>query len=147
MKVDQFIELLKRNPGKELRFEYLENRFVEANYHLTEVKNVTFDTTDCGGKTNFWKETHMQLWENPTESSGTGFLTTDKFLAILNRVDKIKPLWANTELKFEYGNEDFNTSVMPVKGFRSSQKYLEFMLFEEAARCKAQESCEPSVCC
>jgi len=141
MKVNKFIGLLEANRGKQLRFQYLENEYVQPNYHLTEVKNVAYDTTDCGGKTNFWKETHMQLWENPAEEGKSDFMTTDKILAILERVDGIKPLWKETELKFEYGNSNFNTGVMPVQASKSSEIYLELLLFEEKARCKANDLC------
>ena len=66
MKVDEFIALVKRNGGKEIKFEYVEGQYVKAGYHLTEVKNVSFDSTDCGGRTDSWSETHMQLWEDPS---------------------------------------------------------------------------------
>lgn len=137
MKVKEFISLLAENSGREVRFAYSNYNYVSAAYHLTEVKNVTFDTTDCGGKTNHWRETHIQLWENPTESSKTRFMTSDKLLAILNRVDGIKPLWPETEIKAEYGNEELNTGVMPILEARANGKYLDFMLFEETALCKA----------
>ena len=135
------MKLLKSHPDLELKFAYDENKYVAANYHLTEVKNVTFDTTDCGGRTNFWQETHMQLLESPSEAGKTKYMTTDKILSILNRVDSIKPLWRDTELKFEYGNDQLNTGVMPVHSYQSSESEFEVRLFEEAARCKANDVC------
>ena len=141
MKVKEFIGLLDSNRGKEMKVAYLENQYVDTNYHLTEVKNVTFETTDCGGKTNDWTETHMQLWESPEEKGKSNYMTTDKILAIIQRVDGIRPLFGETELKFEYGNQHFNTGVMPVKDVRISENYLEVLLFEEKARCKANELC------
>ena len=77
MKVKEFIGLLDNNRGKEMKVAYLENQYVDTNYHLTEVKNVTFETTDCGGKTNDWTETHMQLWESPEEKGKSNYMTTD----------------------------------------------------------------------
>ena len=62
-------------------------------------------------------------------------------LSILDRVNEIKPLWPETELKFEYGNENFNTGVMPVRGSRVTDTYLEILLFEEKADCKAKDVC------
>ena len=141
MTVNEFIRLLEENRGKQLRFQYRENTYVKPNYHLTEVKNVSFDTTDCGGSTNSWRETQMQLWENPAEEGKSVYMTTDKILSILERVNGIKPLWTETELKFEYGNAGFNTGVMPVKASVTSGKYLDFLLFEEEARCKANDLC------
>jgi len=154
MKVSEFIEVLEQHKNKELLFSYAQDKLVGANYHLTEVKNVQFDTTDCGGKTNFWEETHFQLWESPTELGKRDYMTTDKILAIVNRVNSIKAIKADTKLKIEYGNESFATSVMPVKHIESDEKRVYVNLFAEATRCKANDACnipleqeEKEACC
>lgn len=158
MKVNDFITILEEQKGKELIFAYAENKMVGANYHLTEVKNVQYDTTDCGGKRNYWEETHFQLWENPTEIDKKRFMSTDKILGILNRVDSINPLLKSTSIKVEYGNEEFNTAVMPIEQIKVLEDAVIVELFEEKARCKAMDSCgipekdtvvqkESSVCC
>jgi len=141
MKVSEFIEMLEQHKNKELLFSYATDKLVGANYHLTEVKNVQFDTTDCGGKTNFWEETHFQLWESPSELGKRNYMTTDKILSILNRVNGIKALKTDTELKMEYGNESFSTSVMPVKHIDFDEKRVSVYLFSEATRCKANDEC------
>lgn len=141
MKVIEFIEVLNLNKGKALKFLYKQNAFVAANYHLTEIKNVLFETTDCGGKRNTWEETHFQLWENPEEAGKVDFMTTDKILSIVTKVDGINPLKKSTELKMEYGNEGFNTGVMPVQDIEIYQDEVIVKLFEEAARCKANDVC------
>ena len=141
MKVAEFIEVLEQNKHKELLFSYAQDKLVGANYHLTEVKNVQFDTTDCGGKTNFWEETHFQLWESPSELGKRNYMTTDKILSILTRVNSIKALKTDTEVKMEYGNEAFTTSVMPVKHIEIDEKRVYVSLFSEATRCKANDVC------
>lgn len=143
MKVSEFLNLLENNSDKETRFAYSAGKYAKASYHLTEVKNVTFDTTDCGGKTNHWQETHIQLWESPAEEGKTTYMTAGKLLAILNRVDGIKALWPETAIKVEYGNQELNTGVMPVKGARADNTHLDFLLFEEAALCKARIARDP----
>ena len=154
MKVSEFIEVLEQHKNKELLFSYAQDKLVGANYHLTEVKNVKFDTTDCGGKTNFWEETHFQLWESPTELGKRDYMTTDKILSIVNRVNSIKTIKLDTDLKMEYGNESFSTSVMPVKHIETDQKRVYVNLFAEATRCKANDVCnipleqeEKEACC
>ncbi|MDH3321441.1 MAG: DUF6428 family protein [Flavobacteriaceae bacterium] len=154
MKTIEWISVLEQNPDKALLFKYAPNKFVGANYHLTEVKNVQFDTTDCGGKTNFWEETHFQLWENPKEKGKTKFMTTNKILSILKRVDRIKPLKQETALKIEYGNDHFSTSVMPIENIKISHDQIVVHLFAEATRCKANDQCgideqieEVATCC
>ena len=154
MKVNEFLKVLEEQKGKELLFSYTPERMVGANYHLTEVKNVQFDTTDCGGKTNFWEETHFQLWESPTEIGKTTYMTTDKILSILKRVNSIKALKQETEVKMEYGNEEFATSVMPVEQIEFDEKRVYVHLFSEANKCKANDICnipleqtETEACC
>ncbi len=141
MKLKEFITILEKNYDKELKFEYANNKVAGANYHLTEVKNVQFDTTDCGGKTNFWKETHFQLWESPNEIGKTEFMRTDKILSIIKKVDTIKPLMPQTELKIEYGNDNFSTSVMQIEDIIINEKEVLVKLFAEATRCKANDIC------
>ncbi len=70
-----------------------------ANYHLTEVKNITVDSVDCGAGTDFWKETIVQLWESPSELDKTRYMSVSKALQILNRVNGIKPMELEAELK------------------------------------------------
>ncbi len=141
MKVKEFITVLTEHKGKELLFSYAQDQLIGSNYHLTEVKNVQFDTTDCGGKTNFWEETHFQLWESPSELGKSSYMTTDIIAAIIAKVDGIKPIKQGTELKFEYGNDIFATSVMPVKEIEFDEKRVYVKLFAEATRCKAEDVC------
>lgn len=141
MKVKEFVKVLEQHKDKELLFSFAQDQFAGANYHLTEVKNVQFDTTDCGGKTNFWEETQFQLWESPDELEKTDFMTTDKIRAIISRVDGIKPIKWETELKLEYGNDNFPTSVMPIDKISHDENRVYVYLFPEATRCKANDVC------
>lgn len=151
MKLKDFIKTLGQNLDKELIFEYASGKIAGANYHLTEVKNVQFDTTDCGGKTNFWKETHFQIWESPNEIGKIEFMKIDKILSILKKVDGIKSLLLDTELKIEYSNDNFPTSVMPIEEIQIYDDKLIVCLFSEATRCKANDVCgietEETSCC
>jgi len=142
MKTKEFITVLEKNLEKELLFEYANDKFVAANYHLTEVKNVVFDTVDCGGKSDNWKETHLQLWESPKEIGKTKFMTVDKIISILNRVNNIKPLDMETKVKIEYGNAHFHTSVMDIEEVISASDKIIVKLYTEATLCKANEICE-----
>jgi len=147
MKVTTFLNLLKENLHKELVFEYQPKKLIGANYHLTEVKNVHFNTVDCGGNTNEWKETQIQLWESPNEIGKTTYLTTDKALAILERVNSIHPLWLETEVKIEFGNDFFHKSILKISNFTQNNKRLTFQLFEEKTLCKAPSNPEKETSC
>ena len=48
MKTKAFLELLTTNPDKSLLFEYQTNKAVPEGYHITEIKNISIDSVDCG---------------------------------------------------------------------------------------------------
>ena len=155
MKVKEFNTILENNLNKELLFEYSNGKLVGANYHLTEIKNVNFDTVDCGGKSNQWNETQFQLWESPKEIHKRNYLTVDKIKSIIKRVDAINPIDIETTLKIEYGNHEFHTSVLDIEDIETFQNKIVVKLFANETLCKANiiespasnENMETEPCC
>jgi len=141
MKTNDFLTLLKDNTDRSLLFEYAPGLLVGANYHITEVKNITIDSVDCGAATDFWKETIIQLWESPEEIEKRDYMKTNKALAILNKVDQIKPMEKEVEVKFEYSNASFHTAQLFVLSHQIIDHILLFHLGVEKTDCKAQETC------
>ncbi|MGD1944803.1 MAG: DUF6428 family protein [Croceivirga sp.] len=141
MQTSELLELLNTHNTKELLFEYAPGLFVGANYHITEIKNITVDSVDCGAKTDFWKETVIQLWESPKEKGKTEFMTAYKALGILNKVDGIKPMQRDTEVKFEYSNDHFHTAQLFVNDYVYNNQKLIFKLASKKTDCKAKEEC------
>ena len=157
MKTSEFLSVLKQHQDKSLLFEYAPDKLVGANYHITEVKNTTIDSVDCGAGTDFWKETVVQLWESPKEKGKRDFMSVYKALAILTKVDRIKPMEQDAEIKFEYSNEDFHTAQLFVNDYALDNQSLIVKLSVQKTDCKAQETCgvetkatvteEASACC
>lgn len=141
MKTSEFLNLLQEHTDKALLFEYSPNMLVGANYHITEVKNITIDSVDCGAGTDFWKETVIQLWESPSEIGKTEFMNVYKGLSILNKVGKLKPFDMDAELKFEYGNALFHTAHLFVNDFEIQANKLIVKLAITKTDCKAKELC------
>lgn len=141
MKTKQFLTFLKEHPSKNLIFEYMPGCIVGANYHITEVKNITVDSVDCGAGTDYWKETIIQLWESPEDIGKRDYMSTYKALAILNKVDKIKPMEKEAEVKFEYSNATFHTAQLFVLSYEIKANDLRFHLGVEKTDCKARETC------
>jgi hypothetical protein len=141
MKTNEFLELLNQHKDKELLFEYKSGHFVGANYHITEIKNVIVDSVDCGAGVDFWKETIIQLWESPTEKDKTTYMTAYKALGILNKVDKIKPMVKDAELRFEYSNDSFHTAQLFVDDVVWNDNRFIVKLVVEKTDCKAKETC------
>ena len=141
MKTQEFLELLKEHQNKSLVFEYKEGAFVGANYHITEVKNITIDAVDCGARTDSWKETIIQLWESPLELDKTEFMSAYKALGILSKVHKMRPMDLNAELKFEYSNSDFHTAQLFVHEASIENNRISVRMGVEKTDCKAKAEC------
>ncbi|MEM9992139.1 MAG: DUF6428 family protein [Bacteroidota bacterium] len=117
MTTQAFIEILQTNPACPLYFEYQKGQFVRMDYHITEIKNVTYDTVDCGGVQNTWEDTIVQLWENAFPEPQHQVDTT-KALKIFKVVEKVRPTFKDTELRFEYGNASFHTAILAVDSIK-----------------------------
>lgn len=141
MKTKEFLEILENNPSLELVFEYQPNALVGANYHITEVKNITVESVDCGGRQDSWQETIVQLWESPSEKGKTVYMTSYKALQILKRVHGLRPMNLESEIKFEYGNSEFHTSVLHAYDFKINHGKLYVSMSLEETHCKANDIC------
>ncbi len=141
MKTIEFLQALEQHQNKSLLFEYTPGNFVKANYHVTEVKNIIVDAIDCGANGDYWKETVIQLWESPAEIGKTEYMTADKALAILNKVDQIKPMTREAEVKIEYSNESFHTAHLFINDLEIQDTRLIVKLAVEKTDCKAKETC------
>jgi hypothetical protein len=141
MKTAEFLELLNDHKNKSLLFEYQPGNLVGANYHITEIKNLTVDSVDCGAGVDFWKETIIQLWESPEEKDKTSFMSAFKALGILNKVNAIKPMVKDAEVKFEYSNANFHTAQLFVEDYIWNNDKIIFKLSVKKTDCKAKETC------
>jgi len=141
MKTQEFLKILKSNKNSSLLFEYTPGQLVGANYHITEVKHISIDSVDCGGQTDAWNETIIQLWESPSELGKTEYMTSQKALDILNRVGEMNAYDLNSEVKVEYSNSLFHTAQLFVSDFELSNGKLLFKLAIEKTDCKAKEAC------
>ena len=141
MKTKEFLSLLEQHSNKSLLFEYKSGHFVGANYHITEVKNIAIESVDCGAGTDFWKETIIQLWESPKEKNTIEYMSANKALDILTKVDSMRPMEKEVEVKFEYSNPNFHTAQLFVSDFELSKDQLILKLSIEQTDCKAKEAC------
>ncbi len=141
MNTQEFLDLLTANNNKNLLFQYAPNQLVGANYHLTEVKNVTIESVDCGANYDTWQETIVQIWESPADFGKTEFITVNKALSILKKVDDLKKMVRTAEIKFEYGNATFHTAHLFVNGYEIKNNNLIINLSTYKTDCKAKELC------
>ncbi|WP_299223038.1 DUF6428 family protein [uncultured Psychroserpens sp.] len=141
METKRLFKLLQEHQDKSLLFEYQSGIFVNANYHITEVKHIKVDAVDCGSQTDHWNETVIQLWESPQELDKTDYMSVYKALSILNKVGKMKPYDLNSEVKFEYSNATFHTAQLFVNDYMIQSNNLILKLAIEKTDCKAKSIC------
>jgi hypothetical protein len=150
MTTNEFISALRNTPENELIFVNDAGHAIHAGYHLTEVKAAHFDTVDCGGQTNRWNETVVQLWVPVNAEDEEGYMTTRKFLSIFDRVTTMIPLDLGAELRVEYGDRNFFPLLYHVETVTSENGTTHVSLRPPQATCKARDrrrQVEAGACC
>lgn len=132
----QFKENLLQNEGLDLQFQYAEKKWVEASYHITEIKQAHITSVDCGGVLNSWTEIIVQLWL-PEEKQQERAMKVKKALSIVNIVEKKLPLNPLGIVKIEYGSSEFDTRQMYPSDFILDGENLIVNLQPDLTQCKA----------
>ncbi|GHG26587.1 hypothetical protein CBQ26_01570 [Deinococcus indicus] len=132
---------LRAQPQRPLEFWLNGEVLVPAGYHVTEVKAVTIEAMDCGGRANLWRETVIQLMNGTAAEAQAGFMTNRKFLAIYDRVVRHIPVRDGAELRFEYGNDRAPALQYHVSHLESRPERLIMHLRTPGVQCKAGELC------
>jgi hypothetical protein len=149
MKTNEFITALREAPQNELRFPNVTGAEVRAGYHLTEIKAAHFDTVDCGGETNRWNETIVQLWV--PEDDDDEFMTAGKFLSIFDKVTVRIPIDQSAEVRIEYGDEALFPSLYHVGEIVRENGATRVLLVAPRTTCKARDrragDVDLSACC
>ncbi len=158
MKTSQFLKILLANPTKELVFEYRPGQYVPKAFHITEVKNLFIESVDCGGNPSSDRQTVVQLWATDSEKADRA-MDAAKATKIFGIVESKKPLTADAQILFEYGNETTPTSVYDIEEVAEENDQLLIQLYVPPTQCKPREllkkmaqegsCCEPetAICC
>jgi len=127
---------LNKKSALHLQFKYAEDKFVDASYHITEIKLAPITSVDCGGIMNKWTEVIIQLWE-PEEKQQDQAMKVDKALSIIDLVEKALPLDVTATVKIEFGNSQFDTRQMyPVSIIQKGDNLI-VELRADVTQCKA----------
>lgn len=150
------LDALRAGPQLPLEFWLHGEVLIGPGYHVTEVKAVTIEAMDCGGRADAWRETVIQLKDGNAREAGEGFMTTHKFLGIYDRVAKSVPVRGEAEVRFEYGNSVTPAMQYYVTHVNSQAERVIVHLRTPGVQCKAADSCgqpataaqeEVSACC
>lgn len=131
-----FKEALLANPDLDLQFKYAANKFVDASYHITEIKQAPIVSVDCGGVMNSWTEIILQLWE-PTDQKQLRSMKVQKAMEIIKMVEKSLPLNPLGTVKIEFGNSEFDTRQMFPNSLVADGENFIINLRPDATQCKA----------
>ncbi len=131
-----FKNLLVQNPDSDLQFQYSGDKWVDASYHITEIKQAPITSVDCGGVMNSWTEIIVQLYE-PLNQNQLRAMKVKKALSIINVVEKALPLNPMGLVKIEFGNSQFETRQMFPNDLTIDGDNLIVDLRPDAVQCKA----------
>lgn len=112
MKTSEFLNKINES-DRALYFQLPDGEIIEGDLHITEVKNINIDSTDCGGFKHSFKETVIQLWLNEG-SSKTENWTTSKATKIFDIVGKQREYLYDAEAFIEFGDSKHVTSKYAV---------------------------------
>lgn len=154
MTTEGFINRLQEDAGKALIFVGPDGRRVPADYHITEIKDVSIASVDCGGRSATARETVTQLWTPRNDDAGVP-MTTDKAHAIFARVGKVRALDPDAEALFEWGDQHLRMAVCHVDRLDVTSEELVVYLDVRQPVCKpaldmvpeAAHCCAPAAGC
>jgi hypothetical protein len=135
-KWDAFKSKLQEHTALTLQFQYAPGKFVDASYHITEIKQAPIVSVDCGGVMNSWTEVIVQLWE-PSVKETERAMPVSKALSIIALVEKSLPLNPLALVKIEFGNSQFDTRQMYPGEFIVDGDNLVINLSPDVTQCKA----------
>ncbi|GMA16122.1 GNAT family N-acetyltransferase [Deinococcus metallilatus] len=135
------LDALRAQPQRPLEFWLHGNLLVGPGYHVTEVKAVTIEAMDCGGRADAWRETVIQLKDGNAQEVQAGFMSTRKFLAIYDRVARSVPVRGEAEVRFEYGNSALPAMQYRVTHVEPQAERVIVHLRTPGVQCKAADTC------
>jgi hypothetical protein len=145
MNTQEFLSRLESLPDQALIFDYGDNQ-VKPGYHVTEVMNVTYESMDCGGQANFWRETIIQLM-GPSIKDKAEYMTTQKFLSIYKKVAASVPVRGEAELRFEYGDSSHAALHYHIGNVQQNGDAVVVYLRQPGVTCKASDRKLDGVSC
>jgi hypothetical protein len=147
MNTSSFLNTLRANASLSLVFKSGADA-IAPGYHLTEVKEVAYRSMDCGAMTHRWVETQFEIWDpsSPREARERGFMSADKFLRIVDRVQQELPLDGESEARIFLSLGDHPASLYTIAGIEAGAGKLVVELESDRTRCKARERSEAGGC-
>ncbi len=120
---------------------------IGSGYHVTELKQASIKSIDCGGRTDAWDETVLQL----LDGSGGTHMPVAKFVAIARKSDETLPGLATAPMFVEYAPDNQGLRRLKITGLAQHDDRAVIVLEEDRAACKPfvdwQNAMAASDCC
>jgi hypothetical protein len=129
---------------KSLLFQLPEGDLIKGDLHITEVKNVHVDSTDCGGFKHSFQETVIQLWLNEDSPKEEDWTTT-KAAKIFDIVGNQREYLLEADAFIEFGDSNNVNSKYGVE-FDENDNELKILLNEVYPLCKPRTLMQNSCC-
>jgi hypothetical protein len=138
MKTSSLLAALRIHADLQLVF-HAGREIASSGYHLTEVKRVSYETMDCGAMTHRWQENQFEISVPVVPEPGRAYMTADKFLQIIDRVQAELPLAdeANARILASFTGQP--AALYDVEQVSTRNGQLRVELTPDKTRCKAAE--------
>ena len=145
MTAQHFIDQLRHTPEKSIAFYANGKQLVPSHYHITEIKEVTTRSVDCGGRPHFDEHIEIQLWLAKQEDDGHRIGNAD-ISKIVDLVDQKLQLNKALPIYFEYSDAFHATARYEVLGTKETDAQLLVDLSIPKTVCKPQLT-NATACC
>ncbi|MEL7166205.1 MAG: DUF6428 family protein [Pseudomonadota bacterium] len=108
---------------------------ISPGYHVTELIHFAAKGIDCGGRTDSWQETRLQL----LDGQGSDHMTVGKFSSIMAKSVSAMPELADVPLKVEFGHDNTNLQIMTLSSPEHRADRIVIGLGKMRATCKPGE--------
>jgi len=141
MKLSQFEDLLKANPGKPFHLILPGQKSVPISFHITEVAHVTKKFIDCGGRMHIQQTCQLQAW---VWTDTDHRLLSGKMAGVLELAKTRGVLPAGEDLDIEIEYEDAAISQYTLASSAVTADAVVLTLESKHTDCLAREICLPT---
>ncbi len=122
---------------------------IGPGYHVTELKHLSVNSIDCGGRMSAWTEAQLQL----LDGNAGGHMSVGKFIGIAKHSAAALPELGKVPISVEFAPGNRGLRRYLIDGLHEDPTSVRVKLIEDGAACKPhldkQSGCysEKAVCC
>lgn len=105
---------------------------IGKGYHVTELKDLSIRSIDCGGRLSEWRETQIQLLDGRDGKH----MTVGTLAGIAAKSIASLPAFAETPLSFEFAHRNVGFRRYEIVAMQHSKTETRFKLGDARAECK-----------